>query len=174
VPRAARAAPGAIDPQGGAASGLAADRGARFSHVRIAVENTMSQDEVLRLYDSVGWVGYTKDPDKLARSLAGSHLVLTARSANGQLLGLARSISDGETVCYVQDLLVHPEAQRRGVGRLLMDDLQRRYDHCRFFLLSTDHADSADAQKSHPFYRAVGLIPHEEQGLAAFGKPVKR
>jgi len=28
--------------------------------------------------------------------------------------------------------------------------------------------------KSHPFYRAIGLIPHEEQGLAAFGKPVKR
>ena len=141
--------------------------------MRIAVEDNLSQDELLHLYGSVGWVGYTKDPDKLSRSLAASHLVLTARDAEGQLRGLARTISDGETVCYVQDLLVNPESQRGGVGRLLMEDLLRRYDNCRFFILSTDHADSADAWKSHPFYRAMGLIPHEEQGMAAFGRPVR-
>ena len=115
-----------------------------------------------------------KDPENLARSLAGSRLVLTARDADGQLLGLARTISDGETVCSVQDLLVDPESQRGGVGRLLMEDLQGSYRNCRFFILSTDHADSADAKKSHPFYRAIGPIPHEEQGMAAFGRPVKR
>ena len=92
------------------------------------------------MYGSVGWVGYTKDPEKLARSLTGSHLVLTARDAEGQLLGHARTISDGKTVCSVQDLLVDPESQRGGVGRLLMEDLLRRYDNCRFFILSTDHA----------------------------------
>jgi hypothetical protein len=37
-----------------------------------------------------------------------------------------------------------------------------------------DHGESADARKSHSFYRATGLIPHEEQGLAAFAPPVKR
>ena len=57
---------------------------------------------------------------------------------------------------------------------MLMEDLQQRYRDCLFFILSTDHADSADAEKSHPFYRAIGLIPHEEQGMAAFGRPVKR
>jgi GNAT superfamily N-acetyltransferase len=142
--------------------------------VRIAVEETLSRDEAYDLYDSVGWTGYTKDPDKLVRSLSGSHLLLTARDVNGRLIGLARTISDGETVCYVQDLLVRPDAQRGGVGRLLMGDLQRRYGNCRFFLLSTDHAESADARKSHPFYRAMGLIPHEEQGMAAFALPVQR
>lgn len=82
-----------------------------------AVEGNLSQDELLRLSGSVGWVGYPKDPERLARSLAGSRLVLTARDADGQLLGLARTISDGETVCSVQDLLVDPESQRGGVGR---------------------------------------------------------
>jgi GNAT superfamily N-acetyltransferase len=138
------------------------------------VEKTLSRDEAFGLYDSVGWIGYTKDPDKLVRSLAGSHLLLTARDVNGQLVGLARTISDGETICYVQDLLVHPEAQRGGIGRMLMEDLQRRYANCRFFLLTTDHADSPDARKSHPLYRSTGLIPHAEQGMAAFGLPAKR
>jgi hypothetical protein len=55
-----------------------------------------------------------------------------------------------------------------------MEDLQGRYRNCRFFLPSTDDAESADARKSHPFYRAMGLIPHEEQGMAAFALPVKR
>lgn len=55
-----------------------------------------------------------------------------------------------------------------------MEDLQGSYRNCRFFILSTDHADSADAKKSHPFYRAIGPIPHEEQGMTAFGRPVKR
>jgi GNAT superfamily N-acetyltransferase len=142
--------------------------------MRIATERTLTRDEAVDLYDSVGWTGYTKDPDKLVRSLAGSHLLLTARDASSRLVGLARTISDGETVCYVQDLLVRPDAQRGGVGRLLMEDLQRRYGSCRFFLLSTDHAESPDALKSHPFYRATGLIPHEEQGMAAFALPVKR
>jgi GNAT superfamily N-acetyltransferase len=142
--------------------------------MRIAAEKTLTREEAVELYDSVGWTGYTKDPGKLVRSLSGSHLLLTAREGNGRLAGLARTISDGETVCYVQDLLVRPDAQRGGVGRLLMDDLQRRYEGCRFFVLSTDHAGSPDALKSHPFYRASGLVPHEEQGMAAFALPVRR
>ena len=60
----------------------------------------------------------------------------------------------------MQDLLVDPESQRGGVGRMLMEDLQRRYRNCRFFILSTDHADSVDAEKSHPFYRAFPHLHH--------------
>jgi GNAT superfamily N-acetyltransferase len=142
--------------------------------VRIAVEQTLERDEALRLYAAVDWYGYTKDVDKLLRSLAGSHLLLTARDADGRLLGLARTISDGETVCYLQDLLVRPGAQRSGIGRALVEELKRRYEHCRFFVLSTDSADAEDARRSHPFYRALGFVAHEEQGMAAFGLPVKR
>jgi len=142
--------------------------------MQIAAERAPGREETVQLYDSVGWSGYTNDPEKLMRSLARSHLVLTARDSTGRLVGLARTISDGETVCYLQDLIVHPDAQRGGIGRRLMAELLGRYDHCRFFVLTTDSADSADARKSHPFYRAMGLIPHEEQGMAAFARPINR
>jgi GNAT superfamily N-acetyltransferase len=131
--------------------------------VRVAAEHTLDRDEIVALYTSVGWTAYTADPEQLLRALAGSHLVLTARDDTGALLGLARTISDGETVCYVQDILVRPSAQRHGVGRALMDELRAVYAHCRAFLLSTD--DAGD------FHRAVGLVPHAERGLTAYGLP---
>ncbi len=133
----------------------------------------MVRTEVLNLYDSVGWATYTVDDgDALLRGLAGSHLVLTAREDSGALIGLARTVSDAATVCYVQDLLVRPQQQRRGVGSALIRELQGRYAHCRYFLLSTDHESAPAGAGSHPFYRAMGLVPHAEQGMTAFMMPL--
>lgn len=125
--------------------------------------------EALALYDAVGWTAYTRDPDRLQRSLAGSHLVLTVRDDDGTLLGLARTLSDDESICYLQDILVHPDARRRGVGRALVLHVQQRYRHCMFIALSTDAGTTPDAALSHPFYRSLGFSPHPELGLAAFG-----
>ncbi|PPB50956.1 N-acetyltransferase [Arthrobacter pityocampae] len=126
-------------------------------------------DRAIALYDAVGWTAYTRDPDRLARSLAGSHLVVTAWDDDGGLRGLARTVSDGESICYIQDLLVHPASRRRGVARALLEDIQGRYGHCMFLALSTDAEGTEDAALSHPFYRALGFQPHAELRLAAFG-----
>lgn len=123
----------------------------------------------LALYDAVGWTAYTRDPERLRRSLTGSHLVLTVRDDDGTLLGLARTVSDGESVCYVQDVLVHPDARRSGVGRVLLQEVLERYRHCMFVALSTDAADTEDGRRSHPFYRSLGFVPHPKLGLVAFG-----
>lgn len=125
--------------------------------------------DVLALYEAVGWTAYTRDPERLRRSLAGSHLVLAARDEAGGLLGLARTVSDGESICYVQDILVHPGARRGGVGRALMNEIRSRYGHCMFVALSTDADGSEDAARSHPFYRSLGFQAHPDLGLAAFG-----
>jgi GNAT superfamily N-acetyltransferase len=142
--------------------------------MRIDVDMSLSPREAAVLYDLVGWLGYTSDLDKMGRAFAGSTLILTAREDDGRLVGLARVVSDGETVCYIQDFVVLPDEHRRGIGRSLMAELRRRYDQCSFFLLSTDPPDSAAARKSHPFYRAMGMITHEEQRLVTFGLPVER
>jgi GNAT superfamily N-acetyltransferase len=124
---------------------------------------------VLALYDAVGWTAYTRDPARLERSLAGSHLVLTAQDDDGALVGLARTVSDGESICYLQDLLVAPAAQRTGVGRALLQEVKDRYRHCMFLALTTDAADTEDAGRSHPFYASMGFRRHSDLGLDAFG-----
>lgn len=139
--------------------------------MRIAQEDVFDPQEMFELYDSVEWVGYTRDVDKLCRGLANSHLVITARDESGTLLGLARTVSDDESICYVQDLLVNPRFHRQGIGRALLEHLKARYAHCRFFLLSTDHESTPQGQKNAAFYRSLGFLSYEEKRMAAFGLP---
>ena len=72
--------------------------------------------ELVELYRSVGWTAYTEDPGKLVDAVNGSHTVLAARAESGELIGLARTISDGHTIAYLQDILVAPAHHRRGVA----------------------------------------------------------
>lgn len=140
----------------------------------VAKEDAFDQGEMLSLYASVGWEGYTRDADRLCRGLANSHLVITARDASGTLLGLARTISDDEHICYVQDVVVNPAYHRQGVGRSLVEHLMRRYSHCRFFLLSTDHESTPEGKRNHAFYRSLGFLSYEEKEMAGFGLPRNR
>ena len=64
-----------------------------------------NEDEVLPLYESAGWVSYTNAPEKLARAF--SHSLLTIAAWDGdKLIGLLRAVGDGETIVFIQDLLV--------------------------------------------------------------------
>ncbi|MBD3574998.1 GNAT family N-acetyltransferase [Streptomyces sp. KD18] len=144
------------------------------SGVFVATEDAFDPEEMLNLYESVGWEGYTRDVDRLCRGLANSHLVVTARDGSGTLLGLARTISDDEHICYVQDVVVNPAYHRQGVGRSLVEHLMRRYSHCRFFLLSTDHESTPEGERSHAFYRSLGFLSYEEKEMAGFGLPRNR
>jgi GNAT superfamily N-acetyltransferase len=110
-------------------------------------------DELVALYDAVGWTAYTRDPAALAAAVAGSHAVVTARDDDGQLLGLLRTISDGQTIVYVQDVLVVPSAHRSGVGGALLDAVLCRYSHVRQTVLLTDAEPGQRA-----FYESRGFV----------------
>jgi GNAT superfamily N-acetyltransferase len=110
-------------------------------------------DEVLALYESVGWGAYTRDPMRLVEAIKGSYLVVTARSENGTLVGLARTISDGHTIAYIQDVLVSPAFQRRGVGSSLLAYVIRKCEHIRQLVLVTD---AEPVQRA--FYESQGFV----------------
>lgn len=107
-------------------------------------------DAVVRLYDSVGWSAYTEDPGNLAAALAGSTLLAVARDG-ADLVGLARVISDGHSICYLQDVLVDPRFQRTGLGRSLVEFVLAPYAHVRQKVLLTD---TEPGQKA--FYESLG------------------
>jgi hypothetical protein len=79
---------------------------------QVSIERSpdLDLDEVVALYPAVGRMVYANDPRTLAAALAGSACIVTARH-HGRLVGLARAISDGATICYVQDVLVHRERE---------------------------------------------------------------
>lgn len=107
-------------------------------------------DQLHQLYASVGWMAYTSDLDALLTGVRNSTHVVTAQ-ANDQLIGLARGMSDDVSVFYLQDILVRPDWQHRGVGRALLGNCLDRFDHVRQKVLLTD-----DLPTQHRFYESMG------------------
>lgn len=94
--------------------------------------------ELVELYSAVGWMRYAADPDGLARAVDRSTYVVTARDGEGTLIGLARCLTDDVSIMYLQDILVHPDRQRSGIGSLLVQRCLDRYEHVRRKVLLTD------------------------------------
>ncbi len=112
--------------------------------------------EVLDLYRSVGWSAYYNQPEMLRRGFEGSLCVFAAYDG-GSLVGLLRAVGDGQTIVFLQDILVRPDHQRQGIGRDLIARLFQKYQHVRQLHLLTD-----DLPRTVGFYRAVGFTPAEE------------
>lgn len=104
------------------------------------------------LYNSVGWMAYTNSPDLLSQAIKNSSFVVSAWNEDGKLVGLARTISDDATICYLQDILVHPDFQGTGIGRVLFEQVKGRYQHVRQTVLITD-----DEPQQRSFYQSLGL-----------------
>lgn len=127
----------------------------------------VSMDEVLALYESVGWANYTKNPDILEKALSQSLAALCART-EGRLIGLIRAVGDGHSVLYVQDVLVLPQFQRGGVGKALFLALDRLYPAVYQKVLLTD-----DRPENDGFYVSCGFTQAARLGCAAYVKITK-
>ena len=122
------------------------------------------EEETLALYRSVGWTAYTDHPDTLRNGFEHSLLTLVARE-NNRLIGLIRTVGDGHTIVLIQDLLVHPFHQRKGVGSALMKAVLARYAHVRQIELATD-----DTPGTKAFYQSMGFADMSALGCCGMMK----
>lgn len=126
--------------------------------------HTYREEEILRLYASVGWTAYTDHPEALRKGFDNSMLTLAAYEGE-ELLGIIRVVGDGHTVVFVQDILVFPKHQRKGVGTALLRAILDRYSHVRQIELATDNTP-----KTIAFYKSVGFREMSEIGCCGFMK----
>jgi len=108
--------------------------------------------DVCKLYEAVGWVSYTQNMPSLMRGLEGSSYLRCVYD-HEHLVAIIRCVSDGATIAYLQDLLVDPRYQRRGIGRSLCTDALEHHAHCRQFVLITD-----DRPEQTAFYESLSLV----------------
>ena len=120
------------------------------------------EDEIRRLYAAVGWTAYTENIPALIRGFQHSLLVLAAYE-NGELLGILRAVGDGFTIVFVQDILVFPNHQRRGVGTALLRAVLDRFAAVRQMALVTD-----DTPKTVAFYQSLGFKELSDMGCRGF------
>lgn len=138
-----------------------------------AIDITLIEDdlptraEALTLYDSAGWLSYTKDPERLQRALAGSTKLVTARS-QGRLVGLARVVGDGATIAYLQDVLVAPDHRHLGLGRALVEAVLAPYASVNQQLLITDAEPEQISFYESPGFTELRDFPGD--GLRGFAR----
>lgn len=125
---------------------------------------TYNETDILQLYKSVGWTAYTDHPEVLRKGFENSMLTLAAYEGE-QLLGIIRAIGDGYTVVFVQDILVFPEYQRKGIGSALLQAILDKYNHVRQIELATDNTP-----KTIAFYKSMGFRELSEIGCCCFMK----
>ncbi len=90
-------------------------------------------------------------PQWVTGLIAGSAVFYGAEGGNG-LIGMARAISDGVSDAYIQDVVVHPDWRRRGIGvqlvRHVREELSRR---------GVDWIGLVATPGNTDFYRALGF-----------------
>ena len=119
--------------------------------IKITKERSVSIDDVLPLYQAVGWTNYTNQPQMLAQAL--SHSLATYLARDGEkIVGLVRLVGDGFSSVFVQDLIVLPSYQRQGIGSNLMKEALADYKDAYQIQLATEQTE-----KTLAFYRSLGF-----------------
>ena len=105
------------------------------------------------LYLENGWIDEKASPDFPRNAFAGSLLVAAAFAPGGRLAGVGRSLSDGVSDAYIQDVMTAKEFRRRGVGKLvttaLVKELKRR---------GIDWIGLVGVPGTEKFYASCGLV----------------
>ena len=119
--------------------------------IKITKERSVSIDDVLPLYQAVGWTNYTNQPQMLEQAL--SHSLATYLARDGEkIVGLVRLVGDGFSSVFVQDLIVLPSYQRQGIGSNLMKEALADYKDAYQIQLATEQTE-----KTLDFYRSLGF-----------------
>ena len=107
--------------------------------------------EILGLYTSLGWTNYTDKPEMLRNAYLNS-LNIYGAYVDDKLIGVIRVVGDGFSVLFIQDLLVHPDFQRNGIGTLLLKRMLKEYENVYQMHLITE-----DSEKTISFYKSLGF-----------------
>ena len=117
------------------------------------VENPIvTLEDVLPLYEAVGWTNYTTKPEMLEVAYKNSLHIIGAFNNDEKLIGVLRGVGDGASILFIQDILVYPEYQHQGIGTKLLQETLEKYKNVYQIQLATD-----DSTKTVSFYESNGF-----------------
>ena len=116
--------------------------------ITIKETKEVSKEAILELYKANKWSSAEK-PEELYLGLMNSHAFVTAWHED-KLIGLGNALSDGHLVVYYPHLLVHPDYQSKGIGKLILKRFQEKYGNYHQQMLVADG-------KAIDFYEKCGF-----------------
>ena len=119
--------------------------------ITIKKQEIVKLEDVLHLYQAVGWTNYTHQPQMLEQALSHSLAIYVALDGDA-VVGLIRLVGDGFSSVFVQDLIVLPSYQRQGIGSSLMKEALKDYKDAYQVQLVTE-----ETERTLEFYRFMGF-----------------
>ncbi len=121
-------------------------------------ERKIEIGEYQHLRQAVGW--WDTDDSAIAEALANS-LYSVAIVADEKIVGIGRVVGDNGLYYYIQDVIVHPNYQSKGIGseimRMLLDYINSRAKKGAFIGLMA-------AKGLEDYYKDFGFLPRPKEG----------
>jgi aralkylamine N-acetyltransferase len=96
--------------------------------IEIYLVTSWPVDDIVQLYKAGGWWKDTYDKAGIPALIAGSYsFVVAIDKKTGKTVGMGRTISDGVSDAYIQDLVVLTSYRTKGIGKKIV---QKLIDHC--------------------------------------------
>jgi len=104
-------------------------------------------EEMKKIYHLVGWNRHNKEIIK--QIFENSNLVAVA-TIDGKVVGFGRVLTDGIFNAAIYDVVVHPDFQKQGIARNILNNLLENLNHisCIHLIATTGNED---------FYRKCGF-----------------
>ncbi|MEM6438041.1 MAG: GNAT family N-acetyltransferase [Cyanobacteria bacterium P01_D01_bin.115] len=140
------------------------DRGAQIT---FSTDRDIDLYELEELCDAVGWA--RRPIRKVRKAIQHSFLVVTMWEQQGsrrRLVGFSRATSDHAFNATIWDVVIHPDYQGKGLGKMLMKQLIKK-------LRSEDISNVTLFADPHvvDFYRNLGFMPDPEGIKGMFWYP---
>ena len=119
--------------------------------ITVRKQDLVNINDVLHLYQAVGWTNYTHQPQMLEQALSHSLAIYLALDGDA-VVGLVRLVGDGFSSIFVQNLIVLPSYQRQGIGRDLMKEALEDFKDAYQVQLVTEQTE-----KNLEFYCSLGF-----------------
>lgn len=137
------------------------------SRIVLSTEREIDLYALEELCDAVGWA--RRPIRKVRKALQNSFLVISMWEKQGnrqRLIGFSRATSDHAFNATIWDVVVHPDYQGKGLGKILMKQLIKK-------LRSEDISNVTLFADPHvvDFYRNLGFIPDPEGIKGMFWYP---
>ena len=122
------------------------------SQIRL-VDNILQAKDFIRLRIEVGLV---EVPVEHARKALQNGIINVSAIYNGELIGMGRLIGDGAMYWYLQEIIVLPQFQGKGVGTMIVNHL---IDYAKANSISGEFTTigGVSAKGKEPFYEKMGF-----------------
>ena len=125
-------------------------------------QNDIDKHQLVKLFESVGWKT-AEYPNRLYNAIKNSEYVMTVWD-DESLIGLISAITDGYINVFITYLLVNPDYQKKGLGKIMMNDFMKKFEGFGRRILTTE----LDKEE---YYKKFGF---NIDGIAMFNKDWKK